>query len=343
MPNHGPGILLKLAQKNLIGGPSAAARNVISANTGDGIRVIDHSGGFVFATAGNAIQNNFIGTTASGRASLGNGRSGILLQGRTVEILSNIISANHLNGIQVSSINGENEFIHNNIIGTDPTGRIDLGNGQNGIQVGGPLSTDNGAAAQIGTDISAEDPAPNTIAFNRAAGVRVFSGTALDPNHVTTLRIFNNAQIVFNRIYSNHRLGIDLGPAGVTPNDLHDADHGPNNLQNFPVITSARQNNARLLTIKAVLDSAPNSHFAVQLYSNTSADPSGFGQGQTHLGDVFVDTNSAGHAQFTKTFNNQSLIGRFITALADDATAIGSNTFFGFSTSEFSRAVKVTA
>ena len=44
-----------------------------------------------------------------------------------------------------------------------------------------------------------------------------------------------------NSIFSNVGFGIDLDLNGVTPNDgLGDADTGPNNLQNYPVITFAK-------------------------------------------------------------------------------------------------------
>ncbi len=48
-----------------------------------------------------------------------------------------------------------------------------------------------------------------------------------------------------NNIYSNGGIAINLlggneGPGGVTTNDLNDADAGPNNLQNYPVISPPR-------------------------------------------------------------------------------------------------------
>ena len=42
-----------------------------------------------------------------------------------------------------------------------------------------------------------------------------------------------------NSIASNGGGGIDLGNNGVTSNDSGDTDSGANNLQNFPILTSA--------------------------------------------------------------------------------------------------------
>jgi hypothetical protein len=65
------GVLLRTAaNNNTIGGTTAAARNVISANTGGGI-------GLENVSTGNVIQGNAIGVDAGGAAPLGNSLFGI--------------------------------------------------------------------------------------------------------------------------------------------------------------------------------------------------------------------------------------------------------------------------
>src|SRR6202034_1620122 len=107
-------------------------------------------------------------------------------------------------------------LIEDNLIGTDLTGSIALGNG-NGIQIdsGSSNNTIGGTAAGAG----------NTIAFSTGIGVDVDSSAG------------TGNEIRLNAIFSNTGLGIDLGGDGVTLNNS--VPHtGPNNYQNFPVITS---------------------------------------------------------------------------------------------------------
>ena len=59
------------AHGNTIGGTTAAARNLISGNAGDGIDITDAG------TTGNVVEGNFIGTNAAGAAALANGGDGV--------------------------------------------------------------------------------------------------------------------------------------------------------------------------------------------------------------------------------------------------------------------------
>ena len=109
----------------------------------------------------------------------------------------NIISANPTAGIGLYA-DTTGALIENNLIGTDITGSIPLGNG-NGIQIDGGSSnnTIGGTAAGAG----------NTIAFSTGIGVDV-DATAGTGN-----------EIRLNSIFSNTGLGIDLGGNGVTLNN----------------------------------------------------------------------------------------------------------------------------
>src|SRR5262249_53574716 len=92
---------------NLIGGTTAAARNVISGNTAPAIQVQDPATGA--AADNNRIVGNYIGTNADGTVAIGNG-SGvpavqIITNGNTVGGTApeerNVISGNIKEGVSV--------------------------------------------------------------------------------------------------------------------------------------------------------------------------------------------------------------------------------------------------
>lgn len=111
------GLFLTASSNNLVGGTTAAARNVISGNTSHGI---------VVGGDDNAVQGNYIGTNASGTAAIG-GSTGVEVSGRstgnnliggTSPGAGNLISGN-TRGIFVT---GPGTTIQGNLIGTDVTG-----------------------------------------------------------------------------------------------------------------------------------------------------------------------------------------------------------------------------
>jgi hypothetical protein len=291
----------------IVGGPTAAARNVISGNS-DGVAT-----NYARATL---VQGNYIGTNSAGTAALGNSRYGVLATGSspdatiggTMPGAGNLISGNGANGVHLISIfNGIT--VQGNWIGTDVTGMAPLGNAWHGIEVGSYDNTIGDSTDSIG--------AGNTIAFNGGAGVHVFPGTG--------------NSIRGNSIFSNGGLGIDLDDIGVTPNDLGpppDIDGGSNNRQNFPVLTSATI--AGLVTIAGTLASTPNTLFKIDFYFNVAADPSGHGEGQFPFSWTYSFTDLSGDASFDSTFYTYDIPpGHFITATATDP--------YG-NTSEFSQA-----
>jgi hypothetical protein len=316
-PNAARGIVLENAFGVTIGDTSGLTKNIISGNNSDGI-LLTGSG----AVSNMVIWNN-IGTDVNGGARLANGASGIAFSGDAGDGVNftnsfpnrigtpgfpNLISGNNGFGIYVSGTNTSNNNIQSNLIGTNSGGNADLGNAFDGIYfVSGTY--DNlvgGTGANEG----------NLIAYN-ANGIKADSG-------------IRNA-FRRNRVFLNDSLGIDLAPAGVTPNDANDGDAGPNNLQNYPVITYVNAQ-ASSLTLNGTFNSTPNQTFTIEFFGNIDGvDPTGFGEGRNFLGSTQVTTNAGGNAFFTglNFAAARSSVGSWVTATATDALG---------NTSEFSQA-----
>jgi parallel beta-helix repeat protein len=281
--------------------------------------------------SGNRIEGNFIGTDPSGTQDLGNDDNGVSLSsifntiGGTSPAARNLISGNTDSGV---SLGGSSNGVLGNLIGTTKDGKAALGNGAHGVQLFDQSSFVEG----------------NTIAFNGSDGVAVFLAAA------TGNRIRDNS------IYNNGGQGIDLRlslastDAGPTPNDDKDPDAGPNNLQNFPEITSAKpvtstvtkkkkkgkkKKKRRITVVVATeatgnLNSRPGQSYTLEFFSNPAADPSGFGEGTTFMAQTTVTTDANGNAPFS--------IRLAPTSGAITATATGGSTG---DTSEFSAAKAV--
>ncbi len=292
---------------NTVGGAGVADRNIISG-LNRGVQI----GG---TGSGNQILGNFIGTDRTGNFDLGNALEGVLVNGGTNAIIGapgagNVIAGNGGFGILLLNTGTNGTMIQSNTIGADVTGANALANNSDGINVGDCDNTIiGGSDATLG----------NTIAFNGGNGVNVSNGNA------------SGVTIRSNQIFSNSARGIDLGSNGVTINDAGDADSGANGFQNFPVISLVEAGAVRIV---GTLNSTPNSTFEVDFYSNTSADPSGFGEGQIVIGSHQVTTDGSGNASFDVNLAAGIAAGNFVTATATNVTT--------GNTSEFSQAVVAT-
>ena len=168
VPNGSNGILTEDSASEVeIGGPVPGDSNLISGNTGNGIRV---AGGAAKVT----IQENTIGLNAAGMK-LGNNLSGIAIDGAATHAINvgrlnfgNFISGNNRNGVSVNA--AKEVTITAERIGTTPAGN-NIGNGGNGIDLTGAAQTFIGRKADDG----------NTIAGN-VVGIRVASSTQTDVN-----------------------------------------------------------------------------------------------------------------------------------------------------------------
>ncbi|RCW63875.1 DUF4347 domain-containing protein, partial [Pseudorhodoferax soli] len=204
--------------------------------------------------------------------------------------------------------------------------------------IGNYLGTDaNGTPLGVGAEgvIARVGAFNNTIGGTAAGEGNLIAGSALRGIWITPSSGAGNA-ILGNSIHSNAGLGIDLDAAGVTANDVGDADTGPNNLQNFPVLTVARTNGSGSFEISGNINSTANTYIRIELFASTVNDPSGYGEGQTYLGFINVLTDGSGNASFSSTLSATVAAGAFISATATRSVA-GYSSFS--STSEFARSV----
>jgi Tol biopolymer transport system component len=287
---------------NVIGGTTVVDRNLISGN-GRGI----HFDGL--GTQNNVIIGNYIGTDASGTGVLGNQLSGVSFSvvgtgnrvGGSGTGEANVIAGGN-EGITIDGSSGVT--VEGNLIGVGADGLTPLG-------------------LAIGVNITGF---PDFPAIGHAiGGLGEGEGNVIANSAGEGIRIQGNATgitVLANRISANGSLGIDLGGNGVTPNDPSDLDEGPNHLLNTPVITDVGPS-----LIAGTFDAQDGGNYHVELFSNTTCDASGSGEGET-----LVDRVAVGDAG-TFAFDAPAVNGTFLTATLtqDDG-----------STSEFSPCFPVT-
>jgi parallel beta-helix repeat protein len=152
LPN-GYGVLAN-GDGQIIGGTDPGAGNLISGNVSTGIAMAGQP-----SPTSILIQGNWIGTDVAGDQPMGNGGYGIVLEGGgslantiggTVVGAGNVISANFRDGVQIRNVGTDpgpsDNLIQGNLVGTDASGLLALGNEGIGIilidspsnTVGGP-------------------------------------------------------------------------------------------------------------------------------------------------------------------------------------------------------------
>ncbi|HUS70062.1 MAG TPA: CSLREA domain-containing protein [Anaerolineae bacterium] len=172
------GIAIDNAHHNTIGGTTAQERNIISGNGFCGVNI------YGAAAHDNEVIGNYVGTNADGTGALPNGWAGIVIDlgahDNTIGGVNpgerNIISGNEP-GISIGKDACYNR-VTGNYIGTDSSGRVGVGNLDDGVRIGGGAQRN-----YIGPN--------NIIAYNGGSGVRIAGSTTIS-NTITQNSIHSN-------------------------------------------------------------------------------------------------------------------------------------------------------
>ena len=251
--NTGNGIYVS-SSNNVIGGTTAAQRNIVSGNGKPGIIISS----LVAAANTNTVEGNYIGTDLTGTAPLGNDNVGVLIRdgvGNTIGGTTgvspdacwgacNIIAATK----RIYAADGYGVVIHRdlattsgnvvqgNFIGTDITGTNAFGNVADGVRIDGAAGNTIGgttaaerniiaSSGSDGVDIRGTQTAGNTIQGNYI-GTNV-SGTIALPNTEngvyisnTPLNMIGGTSAARNVISGNGGAGVKIAGASATGNML---------------------------------------------------------------------------------------------------------------------------
>ncbi len=205
-------LIVNGASGNLVGGTTASAHDIISANGIDGVE-IDGTG-----TSANVVAGDDIGTDLTGAKALGNTDAGVYLSagassntvGGTTAGACDVISANGQNGVTIGNGCYINTVAGDNI-GTDATGTKPLGNLAAGVAL-----IDGASSNLIGGTSGAGG---NLIAYNGSDGVDVLragaTGNVIDydtiESNVGSGIVISSAPgngVFYCTIESNHGCGI---------------------------------------------------------------------------------------------------------------------------------------
>lgn len=315
----GPGVFSELGEVStgvavfsdigslLVGGSSTGHRNTFGGVASSGI--------YIAGDTAITVRNNYFGLSASGNAGQSLDQSnGIYFNGLGTGslLIDNVFAALEM-GVLLSG--SSDVLVRGNRFGLSATGNFgaQFANGYGVVLA-------NGAHNNVIGDLNGSTQS-NVITNSLLAGVYLKSdagsGNVVRPN-----TIYGNA-------FGEPELGIDIHPPGQNPNDALDADSGPNDGQNWPLILDSRLNAENgLRTISGNLSSTPGRDFKIDFYRAVSCLPGGRAEAVTRIGTTTVTTWNGGalngRAFFALDLTNAGAPG-FVSAVATDLTTMSSS------------------
>jgi hypothetical protein len=333
---------------NTIGGASAAARNIISANGGDGISLTNGSG--------NLIQGNFIGLDSTGNQPLGNSANGIELGyqdstgylqidntiGGISPAAGNVISGNKKNGVLLNEGSTGN-LVQGNDIGTNSNGTSAVGNGagvvidDNDNTIGGAVAGEGNLISGNATDgvvidsgVSGVSVQGNFIGTDATGTIHLANATGIEADGSNTT-IGGSVAGAGNVIADNSQAGVLVyagGPATIRSNSIYangstgtgpgislNDGNGNNNLA-APSLDSATLNGNSLTVTGSFNSPSANNTYVLEFFANSSSDA----EGRVFLGSLTVTPTTTGVQTFTFSTTNTSQVATYplITATLTD-------------------------
>jgi parallel beta-helix repeat protein len=197
--------------------------NLISGNSGNGILI--HAG-----SRNNALNGNFVGTTADGDAAIGNGANGVWIDqanGNSLVgckfvnnpfVYYNVLSGNGRNGLRITS--SDQVVVQGNFLGVGANNTAIVRNRLDGIrvdgssahtQVGGVIPLGNVSAGNGRNGIEVAGTASGFITFNTFGGLLAFKGAAPNGRNGLLITSTGGDNVARTNVFSgNRRNGIEL-------------------------------------------------------------------------------------------------------------------------------------
>ena len=236
--------------RNVVGG-SASARNIISGNTRYSVRINGP------AATNNRVENNYMGTDATGQVPILNGLGGVAVGAARDNVVANNVIAGGTDGVTIASFNGEEasgNVVRGNFIGTNADGTAGGFGNTYGVSLAGTKNVIGGLSPSdrniisgngigisfnnvgnknviqgnyIGTDVSGTKAIPNRpYGMSLAGSDNVVGGTSsgarniISGNQGSGIELHNAAK---NNIIQGNYIGTDVSGTQPLPNARFDS------------------------------------------------------------------------------------------------------------------------